>query len=350
MRVLFISRKYPPAVGGMETQAFGLLSAFPGEKETILLGRSQLHLFWFIPYALVRGLVLGRRCDLIHLCDGLLAPVGLVLKLLLRKPVTVTVHGLDVVYPNWIFQTVNVRCLRCLDFFMPVSQSTGDEMLRRGFSAEKMRVIPNGVDPHRLPPSLSRSYFEEWIRPEHRRVMMTVGRLVKRKGVVWFIENVLYRLPDDVLYLVVGEGSERKAIEQAIARHCIEHRVKLLGRVSDEKLATLYHFADVFVMPNIVVPGDREGFGLVPLEAAVSGLPVVASRVEGIPDAIHDGQNGFLVAEKDASAFVDRILFILHHSEPQVLKEQVKEYSLAHCTWKRHIRQYEEVFDRLLLR
>lgn len=348
MRVLFISRKYPPSVGGMETHALGLISTFAGEKKMIVLGRSQLHLVWFLPYALFKGFMLGRSVDLIHLCDGLLAPIGLLLKWGCRKPVTTTIHGLDLVYPNWIFQHINVACLRRLTHWMPVSQATFEEMGRRGFPAERTTMIPNGVDPDRLPSPLPKSVVEQWLQPDGRRVMVTVGRLVKRKGVAWFIMNVLSRLPSDVLYVVAGEGPDRRVIEQTILNRRIGHRVKMLGRISDKQLSGLFQFADVFVMPNVRVPGDREGFGLVPLEASIFGLPVVASRVDGIPDAIHDEKNGFLVDEKNVDAFVYRIQWVLNHPNASDLRKKIQSYSLEHCTWKKRVLEVQKVFDRCL--
>jgi glycosyltransferase involved in cell wall biosynthesis len=79
--------------------------------------------------------------------------------------------------------------------------------------------------------------------------------------------------------------------------------VHLLGRISDEEREQLLHGSDLFVQPNIEVPGDMEGFGLVTIEAALRGLPVVAADLEGIKDAVVDGETGWLLPTGDAAAW-----------------------------------------------
>jgi phosphatidyl-myo-inositol dimannoside synthase len=140
-------------------------------------------------------------------------------------------------------------------------------------------------------------------------VLVTVGRLVKKKGVEWFVREVMPLLPPDVLYVVVGDGPERRAIEDAVRRRGLEASVFLLGAVphEDPMLRTVYGGADLFVMPNAHVPGDFEGFGIVAVEAASAGLPVVASRVDGIEDAVLEGQTGHLVTPGAADEFAARI-------------------------------------------
>lgn len=348
MRVLFISRKYPPSIGGMENQAYGLIHFFRGQKSTLLLRRSsQLHLIWFIPWALMLGLWKGRSGDVIHLCDGVLSPVGWILKWLCRKPVTVTVHGLDLVYPNWIFQHVNVPFLRRLDHWISVSEKTGEELLNRGFPQNRITVVPNGVDPSRFRFHGTKRDLERVIGKslEGKKVLLTCGRLVKRKGGAWFAAEVMNKLPLEYEWLVIGCGPEKNAILDASHEAGVQDRVTVMDFVSEEDLSMLYHQADLFVMPNIVVPGDREGFGLVANEAAACGLPVVASAVDGIPEAIHHERNGWLVPEKDATAFAKQIGAILNRPDRGALKQSIRQYTLEHFAWPARVQRYTAVFE-----
>ena len=89
----------------------------------------------------------------------------------------------------------------------------------------------------------------------------------------------------------------------------------LLGAVEDEELIAVYNVADIFVMPNIPVAGDHEGFGIVILEAASCSLPVVAARLEGISDAMRDGEVGDLIAPGDAAGFTRAIVELLADDE-----------------------------------
>ena len=84
-------------------------------------------------------------------------------------------------------------------------------------------------------------------------------------------------------------------------------RVRRLGRISEEELIELYRRGQLFIMPNIVVPGDMEGFGIVMLEAGACGLPNLAADLEGIRDVIEDGVNGWFAPSEDANAFAARI-------------------------------------------
>ena len=140
-----------------------------------------------------------------------------------------------------------------------------------------------------------------------KKVLLTVGRLVKRKGVAWFVEHVVPRLDETYVYVVVGSGPERKAINAAVDRNRLAGRVVLVGPQPDSMRNRLLQSAHAFIMPNISVRGDIEGFGIAALEAGAYGVPVIASRLQGIPDAVIDGVTGHLVQEQNADEFLARI-------------------------------------------
>ena len=232
-----------------------------------------------------------------------------------RKRVVCIAHGLDLTYPLPLYQALWVRR------FLPSCDrivAVGNETLRAGVAAglprEKLVFIPNGVDTDRFAPrDVPRAALERISGADlrGRKVLLTAGRLARRKGVAWFVRNVMPRLPDEVLYVVAGDGEDRDAIAAAVREAGLARRVILLGAVSDEVRDLLFHTCDLFVQPNIRVPGSLEGFGLVVLEAGSSGIPVLASRLEGLPDAIHDGRNGFLVEPEQPAAWAARIAELL---------------------------------------
>jgi glycosyltransferase involved in cell wall biosynthesis len=106
---------------------------------------------------------------------------------------------------------------------------------------------------------------------------------------------------------VAGEGGDRKNIESTIEKRNMSSRVKILGRVSDETRNILFKTCDIFVQPNIKIPGTIEGFGISVIEAGASGIIVLASKLEGLQDAIQDGQNGFLVDSGNAEKWIQKI-------------------------------------------
>lgn len=360
--ILFITRKHPPSVGGMQklsqslTKEVGRLTPVT----TIYWGGSTLFVPFFVVYAFLRAVLTVPRSNhvkLIHLSDALLTPLGLALRTLLRVPVIVTVHGLDVTYSNRFYQWVILRCLKRMDKIICVSSYTRKQCVRRGVPATLCEVIPNGVNMTEF----ADSYTSQGMRNlqskagkciRGRKVLLTVGRLIERKGVVHFLTEIMPRLlakRDDICYLIVGEGPQRDLIETRIASLHLGDHVALLGQVDDDTLRAAYHVADLFVMPNIPVQNDIEGFGLVALEAAAAGRYVVASRLDGIPEAIVPGQNGTLLDPLDVEAFAATILELLDNEEQrEALGKQAREFVRSRYSWDIVARRYLQVFIRVI--
>ncbi|MEM9998405.1 MAG: glycosyltransferase family 4 protein, partial [Bacteroidota bacterium] len=120
----------------------------------------------------------------------------------------------------------------------------------------------------------------------------------------------------------------------AAAQAGVSDRLRLLGRVPEADLATLLRGADVFVMPNVQVEGDMEGFGVVMLEAGLCELPVVAAALEGIQDVVADAENGFLVPPEDPAAFAEQIRVLIRDRELRdLLGERARAYVMASFSW-----------------
>jgi len=340
-------------VGGMERFAYHLATALACSTSVEVIsnhrGRKLLPCFLLYATAAALRLVKGGRIDVIHLCDALLAPVGVVLKRLVGLPVSASVHGLDITYGNRIYQALIPQALSKLDVVITGSQSTRALLLDRVPAlGDRARLIPYGVEASHadcsfeLAPALAALV-------EGKRILLTVGRLVKRKGVAWFVKNVLPSLPDDAVYVVVGDGPERRHIEAAARAAGVAESLVMVSGASDPLVQSLYERAAVFVMPNVPVSGDVEGFGLVALEAASHGLPVVASRLQGIQDAVKDGKNGVLVQPEDAEAFrisIERLLK-LEGSERKSLGSRYRQFTLDHYSWAGMAGQYLEEFRGL---
>jgi phosphatidylinositol alpha-1,6-mannosyltransferase len=155
-------------------------------------------------------------------------------------------------------------------------------------------------------------------------------------------------LPDDAHLLVAGEGPERARIEAAIATHSLSSRVRLLGAVSNAELALMYQGSDLFVMPNVPVAGDMEGFGLVMLEAGLCGMPVIASRLEGIADVITDGANGHLVESGRADQFVHAITRYFNDSESlSHASAKARAHTVSRFSWSGVTDRYVEILSAL---
>ncbi len=141
--------------------------------------------------------------------------------------------------------------------------------------------------------------------------------------------------------MVAGEGSERGTIQEIVDRYNLQGCVLLLGEVSDEDRKLIYNASDIFIMPNITVPGDVEGFGIVALEAGSCGLPVVASNIQGLRDAVINGKTGYLVKEGDVEGFADGI------RDMNSDKTQIRKIVNSTFDWAKIYKRYHDVFVKL---
>lgn len=361
MHTVFLTRKFPPAAGGMETFSAALTHHFAGEKTVAHYSTQPKDIWWVAPVLLFRGLFLSRRASLYHIGDLVLAPIGALLKLLTHKPVVATVHALELTYPNERLRRLIDRSLPRIDQFVAVSRFAASLLEQRGVPKEKISVIPHGVTPPHSEandPIQVRETARKKICAQlslssedcrEKLIITTIGRLVPRKGVAWFLEHVLPSLLHlNVLYLVASDGPERNRIEQLIAEKKLEQHARLLGRVDAATIRALYDGSDLFVMPNIAVTGDAEGFGFVAIEAAAAGLPVLAANIDGIPDAIHHEKNGLLLQTQNAHAFIDAITYwALHPVQRRAFGQHAQRYTREHFRWEDVAARYQQLFNHV---
>jgi phosphatidylinositol alpha-1,6-mannosyltransferase len=356
--ILFISRKYPPSIGGMERVSYRLTTEIARRRDARIIawGRSQKGLPLFAISAFVRALALGFAGDVevIHLGDPALGLLGYLLGRILRVPVVVTVHGLDLIYPNWLYQQILSRVLPTFDAVVAISRASRAECLKRGVQPARCYVVTIGVDP----PSLDlpdRAEARNRLAPScglalgDRDVLLTTGRLVRRKGVAWFVAQVLpsiIRLRPTAFYLVVGTGPDEGRIRAAIEQAGLTDRVRLFGEVPNETLWDAYCACNLFVMPNIAVVGDMEGFGLVAIEAGLAERYVVASDLEGIRDAIVPPFNGDLVSPGDSTVLAETIANRLaDRDELEDLGRGARRFVTTRFGWTRIIDEYLQIID-----
>jgi glycosyltransferase involved in cell wall biosynthesis len=327
------------------------------EASAITWGRSQKLLLFFLPYALGKSISVGLRgTDLVHIGDPVMAPIGWAMRGLFQVPVVVTVHGLDITFPLRLYQWLIPRLLKSFDRLVCISSSTYDACVERGIPAQKCDIIPPGVAvPPAVPPRDSaRQWLERRLKRDlgHVSVLLTVGRLVPRKGVAWFVESVLPRMlagGAEVCYVVVGSGPEEGRVRARAAHSDVNGKVHVLGQVAENDLPHVYAASDLFVMPNLPTPGDIEGFGLVALEAAAHGLPVLAADLEGIRDAVMPERTGRLLPSGQADAWAKGVLDIFNH--PASLQDMARLARVTvqeNFTWAHMVDAYEALFHQVL--
>ena len=328
----------------MEQYSWNLYRLLKQKTGTDLLantgGKFMLPLFIFRVFIVLA--LRGHRYSHIHLGDGVLAIAGLWARFFSRARITITIHALDVTYSNPVYQALIRFCLKRLDGVICVSDFTKRECLARGVAESRCRVIPNGLDLAEMPvadDALTNRLVDRF-ELANKKILLSVGRLIRRKGMRWFISEVLPGLPEDFILLIAGDGSERNAIQSVINERQLTSRVVLLGSVDAKTKACLYSFADIFVMPNIEIGGDSEGFGISIIEAGYYGTPCIGARLQGIPDAVIDGKTGTLVESGDATGFRNAIL------DARFDRTAVSEAVRQQFDWSRLIDDYIEFFQR----
>ncbi|MFC5380253.1 glycosyltransferase family 4 protein [Aquipuribacter nitratireducens] len=342
--MLFVTRKFPPQTGGMETLAKDTFDALlaGGSRVTLLRNvRSDWHSWWWLPLTLWRMHQVLRRSgaerpDVVLLGDALMNAVGTWLLRLHRMPHATMVMGLDVTFDSSVYRKIVVRHLRAAPLIIAISDATARAVRAAGVEDEHLRVLrlsvvpPDDMAPREVARAELRRRFDV---PDDTVVLVTVGRLVRRKGVAWFAAQVLPAVtrptPDRqdglrLVHLVAGAGPAEDRIRRVARSKGLEGTVRLLGRVDDPTRELLLRGADLFVQPNIHVYGDMEGFGLVNVEAAVRDLPVLAADIDGIPDAVVDGETGWLVTSQDAPRWRRRLREVL--ADPDALATQGRRF------------------------
>lgn len=315
MHVLFVTRKFPPSTGGMETLAADTYQALldSGCRVTLVKkGRHDLHHWWWVPWALwrMRHVIRFDRPDVVLLGDALMNVMATPVLRLAKLPHATMVMGLDVTFDSSVYRKTVVRHLRWAPLIIAISNATASAVRAAGVEEDHLHVLRLSVarSEHIAPRESARAALRRRHDiPDDAVVLLTLGRLVRRKGVAWFVSQVLPHLDRPFVYLVAGSGPAQDRIERISRSKGLTGRVRLLGRVDDVERELLLRGADLFVQPNIHVYGDMEGFGLVNVEAAVRDLPVLAADIEGIPDAVFDGRTGYLLPSQDAPVWRTRL-------------------------------------------
>jgi len=387
MEILFITHKYPPVIGGMEKQSYELITraakTHTAHVHAYKDEGSKLGWFRNLKKSIKAILKDNPGIQLIHTNDGLMASATTWLKKYTDIPVVATIHGLDITFPSSIFQNRIVPKLHRLDGVICVSNATADACRSRGFESGKVYTVLNGVD-HDIADIPKEVNFKERVKSatgidlRDKRIIMTMGRAVQRKGFSWFLREVVPNLEEGTVFLMVGPlntkpgveekivnalpksirtkfqlmfgmATDVKAITAALDHPSTKGKVHHMGKVPFADLMQYLAIADVFVMPNIEVEGDAEGFGLVALEASLRGTPVVAAGIEGITDAVKDDKNGIKLRSGDAQQWISTLNDLLKDDQrlAQLSKTAVSA-TMAEYGWDKMVSEYIDVFEQVI--
>ncbi len=378
MDILVITWNFPPRQGGMEQLLGSLCDELSNNHKLFIItayadytvaAKTEIFrprrpgLFAFFCYALWKGALLLRCHRDIRVVFGgsvLVSPLVCILSRLFRRNALIQAHGLDLLYPSFVYQMFIVRWLRFCDHVVANSGYTAALAKNKGALEESITIIHPGVYWQRFLLETSAELLKAERGLEEKKIILFVGRLARRKGVKEFIEQSLVRIIQEVPevhFLIVGDNPKdslthrddvRSEIEEAISACHLQEHVQWLGGLSDRELIKVYNLCDVVVLPILEMKDDVEGFGIVALEAAAAGKPVVATSVGGVPDAVENGKSGIVVAPKDYETMSRGIIQLFARSELKLsLGESARRRVREKFCWSSTITRYEKTFCSL---
>jgi glycosyltransferase involved in cell wall biosynthesis len=251
---------------------------------------------------------------------------------------------------NRVLRRYETQLMKRSDALIAVSRYTVGELTELyGIEEEKIHVIYNGVDINKFKPRPDRAELRrEFGLEEEKKIALFVGRLYHRKG----LEILLHSIPPviqefgDVKFAISGTGFKKKeqSLRDLAKELDIEDHVTFLGYVPDEKLPDLYSASDIFVLPAIY-----ENFPFAILEAQATALPVISTKVGGIPEFLADNENGFLIDPGDPEQLTQRILALLQ--DPKLAEEmgrRGRKLIEEKFSWRLITSQVIDLYNKLL--
>lgn len=369
MKILFISRAYPPIVGGIENQNYGIAHSLSkiAEVKIVANKKGKKNLPLFLPFITIRSLFIAKKYDMILFGDGVLSPIGAILKFFYpQKTIASIIHGLDITFAHKesilgkVYRTFNIPSHKKLDKLIMVGNEAAEEAVKVGIPRGKCVFIPNGLFPEEVYKYHTREEMEKvlGIISADKKIILRTGRFVKHKGQEWFIKNVMPKLPDDYVLVCAGGRVAKKtagdednyeACVKAIKENGLEKRVILITNIPEKDKLILLNTIDLFVSPNIKVHGSMEGFGITSIEAAVCGRVVLASNLEGLKDSVADGQSGFLIEHENTDAWVNKINELLADDNyRKEFGEKARQFVIENYSWDKIAQKYLEEIESVI--
>lgn len=294
-------------------------------------GIKQVHCGRCLPEG-VLGWMLNRRLGLPYLCF---------------------IHGEDIQTASesrelaWIIRQVFRRATRLI-----ANSHNTARLLRENWAVpdEKIAVLHPGMDGSRFVPAASDQQFLESMKWENGPVILTVGRLQRRKGQDMLIRALpqLLQAHPSAVYAIIGDGEERSMLQSLVADLGLEQAVQFLGEVDDDTMIRCYQQCTVFALPNRTEGSDIEGFGMVLAEAQACARPVLAGDSGGTRETMRVGETGLIVDCTAPGPLAEALTGLL--DSPEQLRSMGlagREHVQAELDWPVHVGKARALFESL---
>lgn len=258
-----------------------------------------------------------------------------------RKPYILHCFGDDIPYywsSRWVGWIMRFLA-RQADRITVISRYSAEKLRALGLPDERISIVYPAVEWFAMNTTAE---YDPAVAHNGRRMILTVGRLVERKGhdrVIATLPRILTRVPD-AEYVIVGSGPDEARLRRLVQECGLGECVRFVGSVPHEATRRYYERAEVFVHPNRqLASGEVEGFGMVFLEAGACGVPVVGGNSGGTPDAVCNGVTGFLVDPNNIDEIADRIIALLVDTDLRNRMGEAGKQWAAQFSWDRAAKQ-----------
>ena len=377
-KILCITNDFGPRAGGIETFIIGLIERLPqgsvivytssqaespafdaGWRENfgveVIRDKAKILLPTWRVSRNVRRVIAQR--DITSVFFGAAAPLGLLARGARRagaKNIVALTHGHEVWWSKlWPFSWAIKRIGKSVDSLTYLGDYTR-RAISRALSADShnklVRLAP-GIDTDHFSPAKKSPRVRRELGLEDKKVIVSVGRLVHRKGQDFLIDAlpiIAQNIPN-VHLLLVGEGPYRSELEKRANSLGVKERITFIGRVQYAELPEYICAGDIFAMPSRsrLAGLEVEGLGIVYLEASACGLPVIGGVSGGAPDAVIEGETGFSVDGKSATAIAQAAIQLLENPEfAAKLGAQGRDWIVIQWRWE----IWSEAFNKLVLK
>jgi glycosyltransferase involved in cell wall biosynthesis len=261
----------------------------------------------------------SKKYDKVIICDNISQVVGTIVSFFIKAEYIVIVNGTEILMhfsKKNIYQKIKAGLIT--SFFsrakiISISRATRNLLFEKGGYFDNVEVLYCSIDKRMVFAKSSSDVLMKQMSLEDRKIILTIARLYPRKGhdvVLQALVEIKKKFPE-ILYLIVGEGFNRKYLEEIVASLNLTDNVIFTGEVPD--VIDYLDICNVFVMASREEEGV-EGFGIVYLEAMARGKPVIGSRHGGVPEVISDGVSGYLIDPHDVSEIASTIIRVLSDS------------------------------------
>jgi glycosyltransferase involved in cell wall biosynthesis len=290
-------------------------------------------LFWFKIVLKTRSL----KPDLVHAQDLSMGLPAWLIKKILKIPYIVWGRGSDVYLQGRFGKLITRVVLKNADAILVLTEDMRKQLHK--ISNAEISVIPNGIDLEKYS-----KVAENLPKEAGRKNILFVGTLYPVKGVRYLIMamKIVHDALPEARLILVGDGEERGQLTILTNQLGISDCVQFVGKVPHNDVQTFLYKADIFVLPSL-----SEGFPNVILEAMACGLPIVASRVGGVPDIMKDGVHGYLVEAKEPDKIAEKILILLNNNELREKIAQMNKDIVKTFGWDNVIHKLEFLYKEI---